>query len=76
MPEKTTYTSFTQRISREYYNLTAAEKKVADYVLAHRAEAQNHSITELAAASSVAEATVSRLNLTDLQEPWAARAAA
>ena len=60
MPEKTTYTSFTQRISREYYNLTAAEKKVADYVLAHRAEAQNHSITELAAASSVAEATVSR----------------
>ena len=38
-PEKTTETGFTQRISKEYYNLTAAEKKAADYVIAHRAEA-------------------------------------
>lgn len=59
-PEKTTETGFTQRISKEYYNLTAAEKKAADYVVAHRAEAQNLSITELAAASDVAEATISR----------------
>ena len=55
-----TETGFTQRISKEYYNLTAAEKKAADYVIAHRAEAQNLSITELAAASEVAEATISR----------------
>ncbi len=60
MPERQIETGFTQRVSREYYNLTATEKKAADYVIAHRAEAQNMSITELAAASGVAEATISR----------------
>lgn len=60
MPEPTTETGFNQRISKEYYNLTAAEKKVADYVTAHRAEVQHFSITELAGASDVAEATISR----------------
>ena len=60
MPDITTETGFNQRVSKEYYNLTAAEKKVADYVIAHRAEAQHFSITELAGASDVAEATISR----------------
>ena len=60
MPDKTGEIGFTQRISRAYYNFTAAERRAADYVLAHRAEAQHLSITELAEASSVAEATVSR----------------
>ena len=60
MPEPTTETGFIQRVSREYYNLTATERKVADYVVAHRAEAQHMSITDLAAASDVAEATISR----------------
>ena len=50
-----------ERISAEYYNLTTAEKKAADYVLSHQRKAQDMSITELAAASGVAEATVSRL---------------
>ena len=49
-----------ERISAEYYNLTAAEKKAADYVLSHQRKTQDMSITELAAASGVAEATVSR----------------
>ena len=60
MPDDLTETGFTQRITKEYYNLTAAEKKVADYVIAHRAEVQNLSITELAGDAAVAEATVSR----------------
>ncbi len=60
MPEKTSDVGFTQRINREYYNFTTAEKRAADYVLAHRAEAQHLSITELAEASAVAEATISR----------------
>ena len=60
MPDSTTETGFIQRVSREYYNLTATEKKAADYVVAHRAEAQHMSITELAAACDVAEATISR----------------
>ena len=60
MPEIMTDTGFTQRVSKEYSNLTAAEKKAADFVIAHRAEVQGMSITELAAASEVAEATISR----------------
>ena len=47
-----------ETISREYYNLTASEKKCADYVASHRTETM--SITELAEACGVAEATVSR----------------
>ncbi len=53
-------TNVFERISAEYYNLTTAEKKAADYVLSHQRKAQDMSITELAAASGVAEATVSR----------------
>lgn len=49
-----------ERISAEYYNLTASEKKVADYVLSHQSATQGMSISELASASSVADATVSR----------------
>lgn len=47
-------------ISNEYYNLTASEKKAADYVMAHQRDVQNMSISELAEESAVAEATVSR----------------
>ena len=47
-------------ISNAYYSLTAAEKKTADYVLSHQVQTQYLSITELAEASHVAEATVSR----------------
>ena len=51
-------TNVFERISAEYYNLTPAEKKAADYVLSHQRKTQDMSITELAAASGVAEATV------------------
>ena len=47
-------------ISNEYYALTAAEKKTADYIMSHRGATQFMSISELAEASGVAEATVSR----------------
>ena len=47
-------------ISRSYYELTAAEKKAADYVLNNRERSQYLSIGELAEESGVAEATVSR----------------
>lgn len=53
-------TNVFERISAEYYNLTPAEKKAADYVLSHQRKTQDMSITELAAESGVAEATVSR----------------
>lgn len=52
--------SVSEKISAEYYNLTASEKKTADYVMAHQKETQLMSISELAEASKVAEATVSR----------------
>ena len=48
------------KIDQMYYELTASEKKTADYVLAHRSETQFMSIAELAEESGVAEATVSR----------------
>lgn len=57
MPENTTVL---EQISNEYYHLTAAEKKTADFVLSHLQETQFMSITELSEASGVAEATVSR----------------
>ena len=47
-------------ISQSYYELTAAEKKAADYVLKYRDKVQYLSIGELAEESGVAEATVSR----------------
>ncbi|MDO5444028.1 MAG: MurR/RpiR family transcriptional regulator [Eubacteriales bacterium] len=55
-----TDTGLIERISNEYYNLTAAEKKAADFVVSHRTETQKMSITDLAEKSEVAEATLSR----------------
>ena len=49
-----------EKISEEYYDLTTAEKKTADYVLRNPRESQFLSIAELAEESGVAEATVSR----------------
>lgn len=48
------------KLSNSYYQLTAAEKKVADYIIIHQKDAQYLSISELADASGVAEATISR----------------
>ena len=48
------------KINREYYQLTGAEKKIADYILSQRQECQYMSISELAEVAEVAEATVSR----------------
>lgn len=47
-------------ISEAYYSLTVSEKKAADYVTAHLSEVQSMSISELASACDIAEATVSR----------------
>ena len=47
-------------ISQSYYELTASERKAADYVLKNRDRSQYLSIGELAEESGVAEATVSR----------------
>lgn len=47
-------------LNREYYQFTSAEKKVADFVVSNGGKAQSMSISELAAASGVAEATISR----------------
>lgn len=49
-----------ERISDEYYQLTTAERKVADYVVTHQRDTQFMSISDLAEACGVAEATVSR----------------
>ena len=48
------------KIGEAYYELTAAEKKTADFVMANRQSSQYLSIAELAEYSGVAEATVSR----------------
>ena len=49
-----------ERIHASYYQLTAAERRVADYVLAQNTEVQFMSITQLADECGVAEATISR----------------
>ena len=49
-----------ERIRASYYQLTAAERRVADYVLTQRAQVQFMSITQLAEECGTAEATVSR----------------
>ena len=49
-----------ERIHASYYQLTAAERKVADFVLAQHSQVQFMSITQLADECNVAEATVSR----------------
>ncbi|MGN8890209.1 MurR/RpiR family transcriptional regulator [Dysosmobacter sp. HCP28S3_G4] len=56
MPEENVFT----RITREYYQLTASEKKLAAFVTANGQRSQTMSISELAAACGVAEATISR----------------
>lgn len=48
------------RIGSEYYTFTAAEKKLADFILAAQDTAAHMSISELASACNVADATVSR----------------
>ena len=53
-------TSVYERISNDYYALTASEKKVADYVLSNQQGTQFLSISELSERCEVAEATVSR----------------
>lgn len=49
-----------QTLSRDYYQFTASEKRVADYLISCGTKAQFMSISELADASGVADATVSR----------------
>lgn len=49
-----------ERIHASYYQLTATERKVADYVLAQNAQVQFMSITQLADECDVADATISR----------------
>lgn len=49
-----------ERIHASYYHLTAAERKVADYVLGNHDQVQFMSITQLADECGTAEATVSR----------------
>lgn len=49
-----------ERIHAAYYQLSAAERKVADCVLSQHAQVQFMSITQLADECNVAEATVSR----------------
>ena len=56
MPEENVF----NRITREYYQLTASEKKLASFVMANAQRSQSMSISELAAACGVAEATISR----------------
>lgn len=47
-------------IIRSYNNLTKSETKVADYVLRHKQQVHLQSISELASACEVSEATISR----------------
>ena len=49
-----------EKINGEYYQLTSAEKKVADYAVIHQQQTQFMSISELAEEAGVAEATISR----------------
>ena len=49
-----------ERIHASYYQLTATERKVADYVLSQHAQVQFMSITQLAEECGAADATVSR----------------
>ena len=49
-----------ERIHASYYQLTAAERKVADHVLNQQSQVQFMSITQLADECGTAEATISR----------------
>lgn len=48
------------KINSEYYQLTSAERKVADYAVLHQQKTQFMSISDLAEEAGVAEATISR----------------
>ena len=50
------------KIGSDYYSLTPAEKRLADFILANQEKVVQLSISELARASAVAEATVSRFS--------------
>jgi DNA-binding MurR/RpiR family transcriptional regulator len=52
--------SILERINASYYQLTATERKVADYVLAHSGQVQFMSITQLADECGTADASISR----------------
>ena len=47
-------------LSHEYYQFTASEKRVADFIISNSTMAQTMSISDLADASGVAGATISR----------------
>lgn len=49
-----------EKITHGYYQFTVSEKKVADYVVQHPRDTQYMSISELAEACEVADATISR----------------
>lgn len=49
-----------ERIHASYYQLTATERKVADYVLSHIGQVQFMSITQLADECGTADASISR----------------
>ena len=49
-----------ERIHASYYQLTATERKVADFVLAQHSQVQFMSITQLADECGIGEATISR----------------
>lgn len=49
-----------QELNRKYYELTASEKKVADFVIANKTPTQGMSISDLSTACGVADATISR----------------
>ena len=55
-----TGTDVFSRMAEEYYKFTASEKKVSDYISGQRKNVQYMSISELAEACDVAEATISR----------------
>ena len=56
MPEESVF----RRITEEYYQLTASEKKLANFVMANGSRSQRMSISEMAAECAVAESTISR----------------
>lgn len=49
-----------EKITSEYYMLTASERKVADYILQQREKTQYMAISDLAEDCEVAEATITR----------------
>ena len=50
------------KIGSDYYTLTPAEKRLADYILANQDGVAGLSISQMAKACGVAEATVSRFS--------------